>query len=60
MPLEDGIYKSRLFPGLWLDPTALVSGQLKRLHAVLLRGMTSPEYLEFAKQVAKYAPPEEE
>jgi Uma2 family endonuclease len=42
-PDADGIYRSKVFPGLWLDPAALLSRDRKRLLAVLRRGMASPE-----------------
>ena len=47
-PDADGILRSRTFPGLWLDPVAVVSDDLNRVLEVLARGMKSPEFLEFA------------
>ena len=31
LPLVDGIYKSEVFPGLWLEPAAVLRGDLLRL-----------------------------
>lgn len=55
----DGIVRSRVFPGLWLDPAALISRQRKRLYAVLQQGLATPEFAAFAAEVAKYALPDE-
>jgi Uma2 family endonuclease len=48
-PDAAGILKSRVFPGLHLDPTALVAGDMQRLTAVLQSGLASPEHAEFVK-----------
>ena len=61
VPLQsdtDGIYRSRVFPGLWLDAEALVGLRPRQLHAVLRQGLSSLEHQQFALQVAKYAPDE--
>jgi len=47
-PEEDGTLHSTIFPGLWLDPSALVSGDFDKLLAVLQRGLDSPEHATFA------------
>jgi Uma2 family endonuclease len=54
--LEDGRFKSVVFPGLWLDPVALMAFNSERLHAALDEGMASPEYLKFRVQVQPFAP----
>ena len=41
-PDSEGILKSRLFPGLWLDVPALLRGDLKALRAVIERGIADP------------------
>jgi len=58
-PDAEGILKSRVCPGLWLDPTALIKRRTKRVNEVLDQGMASPEYREFAKRLAPFAQPEE-
>jgi Uma2 family endonuclease len=48
LPLEKtGLYCSKIFPGLWLDPSALVRGDMPGVVAALQRGMASPEHAEF-------------
>lgn len=48
-PGEDGILRSRVFPGLWLDPAALWKGKI--LEAAE-RGLSSPEHAAFVKKLA--------
>ncbi|WP_435017775.1 Uma2 family endonuclease [Tundrisphaera sp. TA3] len=47
-PAEDGTLRSRVFPGLWLDPAALYADDLDALIAPLDRGMATPEHAAFA------------
>ena len=46
-PAEDGLLKSGTFPGLWLDTTALLRGDLKGALAALRRGLDSAEHRAF-------------
>ncbi len=46
-PGTDGIYRSEVFPGLWLDPVALLAGDRKRLRAVVDLGCATPEHAAF-------------
>jgi Uma2 family endonuclease len=46
-PSPDGIYRSAAFPGLWLDPVALLKGDLARVLAVVQEGVKSAEHAEF-------------
>ena len=46
-PAEDGLYKSRAFPGLWLDAEALLRGDLARVLDRLQTGIASREHAEF-------------
>jgi hypothetical protein len=50
-----GFYQSEVFPGLWLDPTALVSGDLPRVHQVLQQGLASPEHAAFVAELRRRA-----
>jgi Uma2 family endonuclease len=50
-PGEDGILRSTIFPGLWLDPAALMGDDLATLLGVLQRGLDSPEHAEFAARL---------
>jgi Uma2 family endonuclease len=40
----DGLLKSGVFPGLWLDGAALLRGDMKAVLAALQRGLHSPEH----------------
>jgi Uma2 family endonuclease len=53
-PDADGLYRSRAFPGLWLDPQALLARDTRALRAVIDRGVATPEHAAF---VARLAPP---
>jgi Uma2 family endonuclease len=46
-PEADGLFKSRIFPGLWLESRALLAGDMKTVLAVLRRGLDSPEHAAF-------------
>jgi Uma2 family endonuclease len=46
-PDADGLLRSRVFPGLWLDGKALLKGDLKAVLAVLRRGTESAEHRDF-------------
>ena len=49
----DGIYRSMAFPGLWLDPLALVNNDGRRLRAVLDLGCATPEHAAFVTRLAE-------
>ena len=44
---DDGILRSLVFPGLWLDPVALLRGDLSAVIATVQRGLDSPAHAEF-------------
>lgn len=50
-PDADGLLKSALFPGLWLDPQALLAGDLAKVLAVLNQGTASAEHAAFVKKL---------
>jgi Uma2 family endonuclease len=50
---EDGLYRSTAFPGLWLDPVALLKGDMRRLRAVVDLGCATPEHAEFIARLAQ-------
>lgn len=52
-PRADGVYRSDVFPGLWLDPQALLRRDGKRLLAVLKQGLASPEHAAFVTRLAR-------
>jgi Uma2 family endonuclease len=51
VPAEDGIVRSVVFPGLWLDTAALVRGDLAAVLAVLQQGIASADHAEFLKRL---------
>jgi Uma2 family endonuclease len=52
-PGPDGLFRSEVFPGLWLDPTALFAGDLDGLIAALERGLATAEHAAFAAKLAE-------
>jgi len=52
-PGAAGIYRSQVFPGLWLDPKALYAQDLDRLIEVLEQGLATPEHAAFAARLAR-------
>jgi Uma2 family endonuclease len=53
-PDARGFLCSEVFPGLWLDPAAMVAGDLARVLAVVQQGIATPEHAAF---VARLTPP---
>lgn len=49
---EDGVIKSLVFPGLWLDVTAMLTGDMPRVLAVLQQGLASEAHQSFVAQLA--------
>lgn len=49
-PAGDGMLKSGVFPGLWLNAGALLRGDVKAVLAALRRGLDSPEHHAFVAQ----------
>ncbi len=47
VPGDDGILRSEVFAGLWLDPTALVRHDLATVLATVQQGVESPEHAAF-------------
>src|ERR1700677_2935846 len=50
---SDGIFRSEVFPGLWLDPAGFLRPDGKRVLAVLRQGLDSPEHEAFVTKLAK-------
>ncbi|HEY9704574.1 MAG TPA: Uma2 family endonuclease, partial [Allocoleopsis sp.] len=50
-PNTDGIICSQIFPGLWLDESALLAGNLAKVLAVLQTGLLTVEHQEFVKKM---------
>lgn len=51
LPEADGITRSLVFPGLWLDAAALLAGDLTRVHAVLRKGLDDPAHAAFVARL---------
>jgi Uma2 family endonuclease len=49
----DGILRSTVFPGLWLDPDALVRGEKTRVKATLQQGLDSAEHADFVARLER-------
>ncbi len=56
LPDADGYFRSQAFPGLWLDPAALIRRDLATVLAVLARGIASDEHTAFVSRLAAAAP----
>jgi Uma2 family endonuclease len=50
-PDTAGVYKSEVFPGLWLDGTAMTHGDLATVLKVLGEGLATPEHQEFVARM---------
>ncbi|MBW3540470.1 MAG: Uma2 family endonuclease [Planctomycetes bacterium] len=53
-PAEDGILRSRVFPGLWLDAQALSRGDMPRVLDVLHNGMKDATHAEFVQHLREH------
>jgi Uma2 family endonuclease len=59
-PAADGILRSTIFPGLWIEPAALVRGDQAIVKAALQQGLRSPDHAAFVARIqqAQIASPE--
>lgn len=53
IPDATGIIRSQVFPGLWLDVSALVAGNMQQVLAVLQKGLSSVEHQAFVQRLNK-------
>lgn len=51
-PANDGIFRSAVFPGLWLDSEAWVGLDAKRMRRVLQQGLDSAEHDDFVQKLS--------
>jgi Uma2 family endonuclease len=49
----DGLYRSEVFPGLWLNPGALLRGDLRAVSRAVRDGLASPEHEAFVAKMLK-------
>jgi Uma2 family endonuclease len=50
-PNTNDVVASQVFPGLWLAKSALLSGDLAQVLAVLQQGLSTPEHQEFLQKL---------
>lgn len=56
LPLDaEGLYKSVVLPGLWLDPDALTRGDLAHVLKALERGLATSDHAAFLENLKKSA-----
>jgi Uma2 family endonuclease len=54
-PDGQGVYRSRVFPGLWIDGPALLALDSERVADVVRQGLASPEHAAFVKRLQRRA-----
>ena len=59
-PEADGIIRSEVFPGLWLDKSALLAGNLARVLEVVGQGLSSVEHQTFVEGLTATSTEEKE
>lgn len=59
-PEADGIIRSQVFPGLWLDKSALLAGNLAKVFEVLQQGIATSEHQAFVDKLAAASAAESE
>jgi Uma2 family endonuclease len=58
LPLgPDGIYRSEVFPGLWLDTGAMIDGDLPAIYRAVQLGLATPEHAAFVAKLRAAAAP---
>jgi Uma2 family endonuclease len=54
-PGEDGVLRSEIFPGLWLDPAAFWTGDMMKVLTVAQQGIASPEHQAYIERLNERA-----
>jgi Uma2 family endonuclease len=57
VPDSAGIYRSEVFPGLWLDAAALLRGDPVAVSQAVQQGLASPEHAAFVDRLKQAAQP---
>ncbi len=52
LSIVKGLFKSKAFPGLWLDPEAMINGDIRKVYQVAQEGLASAEHQRFVKKLA--------
>src|SRR5262249_35970449 len=56
LPVDsEGIYRSKIFPGLWLDSQALIQSNLDRVLQIAQAGIACPEHATFVAKLRRAA-----
>jgi hypothetical protein len=55
VPTTEGVYKSEVLPGLWLESAALLRGDLPAVFQTARRGLDSPEHAAFVRRLSEVA-----
>jgi len=55
MVAVEGVYRSEVLPGLWLDAVALLRGDLLTVFQTVQRGLNSPEHAAFVRRMQETA-----
>ncbi|MCT7971941.1 Uma2 family endonuclease [Laspinema olomoucense] len=53
LPDEQGIIRSQVFPGLWLDIPNLIQGNMQQVLTILQQGISSPEHQGFVQPLGE-------
>jgi Uma2 family endonuclease len=53
-PDADGLYRSKTFPGLWLDPDALIADDGPAMVATLEQGLATADHADFVARLAAF------
>jgi hypothetical protein len=57
LPGADGLLRSEVFPGLWLDAAAMLRDDMPAVAAALQRGLASPEHAAFVTRLRSQKKP---
>lgn len=49
--LDDGIFRSVVFPGLWIDFSAVLAAERSKAHRTAHKGLRSPEHAVFVRKM---------
>jgi Uma2 family endonuclease len=53
MQHRDGVFKSKVFPGLWLDAAAMLQGDMAKVLKILDNGLGSEEHRRFVGRLGR-------
>jgi Uma2 family endonuclease len=53
----DGVFRSGVFPGLWIDALAVLARNSRKVHQTARKGLRSPEHSAFARRLGAMLAP---